>query len=82
MARPATPAEKMRAHRQAFLLALELGCTPKEAEAQIARIAEREQLRALRDRRDRLNARMNGPLPRAICGAEPESRTEPWMMRD
>lgn len=82
MPRQPSLAEKYRAHRQAFLLALELGCTPKEAEAEIRRIAEREKLRALRDRREALRVRMNGPLPRAIAGAEPEPKTEPWMMRD
>lgn len=75
-------ADYCRRHRQVMLLALELGVTPREAEAEIARIVEREKLRALRDRRARLHLRMNGPLPRPICGAEPESRTEPWMMRD
>lgn len=32
MARHASLAEQYRAHREAFALALELGCTPREAE--------------------------------------------------
>ena len=37
MARSTSIAEHYRAHRQAFELALELGCTPKEAEAELAK---------------------------------------------
>lgn len=32
MARYTSEAERLRAHREAFTLALELGCTPREAE--------------------------------------------------
>lgn len=78
MARPLTQAEKWRAHRAAFELALELGCTPKEATREMERIAARERHRASSDR---LAAKMAAPLGRA-----PESPTaaadEPWMMRD
>jgi hypothetical protein len=39
MARPPRPslAQRLRIHREAFLLAQELGCTPKDAEAELAR---------------------------------------------
>lgn len=78
MARPLTQAEKWRAHRAAFELALELGCTPKEAERRIAQIAARERHRASSDR---LAAKMAAPLghPLEALGAAAD---QPWMMRD
>ncbi len=41
-----TQAEKWRRHREAFTLALELGITPREAEAKIREIEERAAARA------------------------------------
>lgn len=71
-------AERCRKHREAFLLAQELGCTPREAEREIARIAARERARAAADR---LTAKMNAPLtPAAPIGANEWGAR--WMMRD
>lgn len=86
MARAPSLAEYYRAHRAAFLLALELGCTPREAEREMARRQARERHRAASDR---LEARMAGApngLPRLIephddrQGAGQDA--QPWMMRD
>ena len=85
MARAISQSEKWREHRQAFLLALELGCTPKEAEAEIARIAAWEKHRALQDR---LAARAapvpqhSSPLRQAQGERDFGDANEPWMMRD
>lgn len=65
---PASMAERLRAHREAFELALQLGCTPKEAEAEIAR---RKAAEKARQARERLEAKMNAPL-----------RPGAWMMED
>ena len=82
MARPLSQAEKWRAHGEAFRLALELGCTPREAEAKIAGIAAHERHRAAADR---LAAKMNAPLAPAGFGPgsdDGERDPQPWMMRD
>ncbi len=71
---PASLAERWRAHREAFELALQLGCTPKEAEAEIAR---RKAAQQAREARARLRARMNA-TPRPAH----EHWSAPWMMRD
>lgn len=42
----ASRAEQMRHHRKCFLLSLELGCTPNEAEARLTLIELRERARA------------------------------------
>lgn len=76
MARYASEAERLRAHRRAFELALELGCTPKEAEQEIARIAARERLRARMDRIAARNAKP--PLSGPIHLAEPEAPRRRW----
>ena len=80
MARAPSLAEYYRAHRAAFLLALELGCTPKEATREMALRQSRERHRAASDR---LAARIAAPIgtPR-ISGAPDEQNSEPWMMRD
>lgn len=70
-------AEKWRAHRKAFELALELGCTPREAEAEMRRIEARERDRAASDR---LAQKMAGASEPQTLPAE--RRDEPWMMRD
>lgn len=75
MARYASQAEYYRAHRAAFLLSLELGCTPKEAQAEIDRRASRE--RCLEAQR-RLQAKMDAPISHRH---EPPADA-PWMMRD
>ncbi len=68
-------AERLRAHREAFELALELGCTPKEAEQEIAR---RKAAAQAREARARLLAKVNAaPRPR-----QHENWNAPWMMRN
>lgn len=47
-------AEHYRSHRQAFALALELGCTPREAEEELARLAARDRCAAANARLSRL----------------------------
>lgn len=77
MAQPkATIAERMRAHREAFDLSLKLGCTPKEAEAELARRNARTNWHASKAR---LDAKIHG-LPQPLT--EPEPPREPWWQRD
>ena len=77
MARPKpTIAERMRAHREAFELSLELGCTPKEAEAELER---RKAVSHWHASKARLDAKIHGrPAPLT----EPEPPREPWWQRD
>ena len=79
MGRPLTQAEKWRAHREAFTLALELGITPKEATREIARIKAREAHRAASDR---LAAKMAAPILSTPVSEREKATAEPWMMRD
>ena len=83
MARPASLAEHYRAHREAFALALELGCTPKEAERELLRRRAREQAE---ESQRRLAAKRHAPLVPGIAAlAAPDraqGRDAPWMMRD
>lgn len=81
MARYASEAERLRAHRTAFLLAQELNCTPKEAEAELARRAAHARWEQAEQK---LAARtMRGPRPSQMTAEiAPEERAEPWMMRD
>lgn len=80
MARDASLAEQYRAHRAAFELAMELGCTPRQA-SQILRDRERTRRRACGTR---------APAPSTDSDFEPISGPEPtfedfgcrWMMRD
>lgn len=80
MPRYASLAERYRAHREAFLLAQELGCTPREAEQLL---------------RDRARARRRAcgtlaPAKPADSDFEPMDSAPsdfrdwgtPWMMRD
>ncbi len=77
--KPASLAERYRAHRAAFELARELGCTPKEAEAEIARrAAHREWLKG----HHRLEALRNAPIRAPIHGADPEPPPQPYWLRD
>ena len=69
-----TPAEHYRRHRLAFTLALELGCTPKEAEEELAR-------RESRARWEQTNARLEAAR-NAPPAHQPPDWTAPWMMRD
>lgn len=77
---PARPslAEHYRHHRQAFLLALELGCTPKEAEAEMKRREARERARAAEAR---LEDKMQGQF-RSNSAPADRSGDESWMLRD
>lgn len=73
-------AEYYRAHRQVFLLAQELGCTPKEAEQRLRE--EQVRMRHLAAR-NRLQQRMNAPVEPGM----PELRNRPdwdapWMMQE
>lgn len=78
MARHASLADYYRAHREAFQLAQELHCTPKEAEAVLAGRAARARWE---ETSRRLAAKLAAPLPRAAVSEDSE-RSEPWMMRD
>lgn len=79
-------ADRYRAHREAFTLALELGITPREAEIEIRRRQAR--LRWLAGEQ-RWQARERAPLTvlRSLDrlgtgGPQGERDPEPWMMRD
>lgn len=76
MARYQTTAEQLRAHRAAFTLALELGCTPRETEQELRRraAAAREE-----ESKRRMAAKMAAPVRGgSITLAEPEGRRRPW----
>lgn len=73
-------AERFRANREAFELALEIGCTPAEAakelrrRAAIARSAESER---------RLQAKMRAmPSTAMRSGHDPEPPRQPWYQRE
>lgn len=72
-----TTAEKLRAHREAFELALQLRCTPAQAAEELHR-------RAAAARHDagtrRLAAKINTPLRCSL--AEPDEPRPPWWQRD
>lgn len=71
----ASQAEYYRHHRQVFLLAQELGCTPNEAEAEMRRIHQRERQRAAEQRRQPVPS-VQTPQPAFLdWGAS-------WMARD
>lgn len=77
MARAHSEAERLRAHGEAFRLALQLGCTPKEAENELrVRRAQAQSEELTR----RLQAKMGAPIAR--LQADDERPSEPWMMRE
>lgn len=79
----ATAAERMRAHRAAMAVALELGITPKEAEAVIASRIARARWRQAADRLAAVRSgRRRGNLPETPAPTEPEPRDPPWWNRD
>jgi hypothetical protein len=83
MAGPASTAEQTRRRREAFTLAMELGCTPREAEDEIRRrIASQKEADIMR----RMEARQAAPLQRTRLTrqsmAEPEERVVPWYQKD
>ena len=83
-----TAAEKLRAHREAFELALQLRITPREAQdiinerAQVA--AQAHQTARARERHEAssrsLAAKMNTRLPRPLV--DPEPPPPPYWLRD
>lgn len=77
-----SPAERMRRHRAAFNLALELRCTPAEAAQEIERREARAHWEASNAR---LQAKMNGhqPAPSPAPPPAPEGQPPPpWMLFD
>jgi len=86
MARSSSTAERLRRHRLAFGLALELGCTPREAEEEMR---HREAMERHRKAKARLDARLAVPLQRLLPDAAPpmieREASEPvqlWWKRD
>jgi len=82
-----TQAEKWRRHREAFNLALELGCTPREAEAKIREIEERAAARAALARIAAKHALLDARIrarreAAALPPVESDRDPQPWMMRD
>lgn len=82
----ASQAEYYRHHRQVFLLAQELGCTPNQAEAEMRRIQQHERQRAAEQRREQLRLPMT-PLPHlaghpSTLALRFDDWDAPWMSRD
>jgi hypothetical protein len=80
----ASYAEYCRHHRKVMLLAMELGVTPKEAEARMKAVEAREQHRAKVARRGRM---VSALPPLSLTGDQPRSPRfdefdARWMMRD
>ena len=76
MARRLTRAERLALHREEMLLARELGCTPKEARAELDRRAARARWLQAEARLAALRA--GRPVP-----AEPNEPAPPqWWQRD
>lgn len=71
----ASQAEYYRHHRQVFLLAQEMGCTPNQAEAEMRRIQQRERQRAAEQRRQTV-PQIDTPRPAF------EQWDARWMARD
>ena len=77
-------AKHYRAHREAFTLALELGITPREAEAEIRKRQARLRWLAAEQRRE---ARSAAPVHQSLDFARDERAgvecdQQPWMMRE
>lgn len=73
-----------RAHRKAFDLAMELDCTPREAEAELERRAARDRWQGTKAR---LQATLAAPLPAttsmARAGHDPDEEPRPqWWQGD
>ena len=77
MAAPRSLAERLRAHREEFTLALELGCTPKEAREKIDRAKARAKFLS---GQARLAALRSGKTP--PNQAAPEQPPLQWWQRD
>lgn len=73
-------AERYRAHREAFVLALKLHCTPAEAAEKLRHRAVVERCRAAEAR---LQAKINAPLMPALrSGHEPDERPKQWWQKE
>jgi len=75
MARGSTLADHYRAHREAFALAQELGCTPREAEAELRR-------RRAKQRHDAAARRLAEKKCGTVSSGDQPEWNQPWMMRD
>ena len=77
----ASRADELRHHRKCFELALELGCTPKQAEERMEALQKREELRAWCKTR---GLAWKGPenTPNAPSEETFEQFDATWMMRD
>lgn len=74
-------AEKYRAHRRAFELALELGCTPREAE-RVLRRRDLQRLRSCGTRALDLEPPHSDFAPIDISAGDFRQWNAGWMMRD
>ncbi len=74
--KPKSLADRLRRHRAAFELALQLKITPAEAEAELTRRDAQAKAQAAAQR---LNTRMTTPL-RAETAPDPPA--QPWWNRD
>lgn len=79
MGRHASLAEYYRHHRRAFTLALELDCTPKEAEAELERREARERWD---ETERRLQAKMAAPARVCRAGHDQDERASWWWERE
>jgi len=73
-------AEHYRAHREAFELALRLGCTPKEAERKLR--AEKRARRRVCGTAAPVAAEQEDMVPMDQPPADFAAWSAPWMMRD
>lgn len=72
--KPASLAERLRAHREEMVLSMELGCTPREARTELDRRASWQRLQ---ETRARAQAKRTAP------DQPPETeRPTPWWQRD
>ena len=76
MPRRASQAEQLRAHREAFTLAMKLDCTPREAaeKLRLQRAIERN-----REATARLDAKLSGEPHKPKASEQWDAK---WMMRD
>ena len=73
----ASLAAQYRRHREAFCLALELGCTPREAEAELRR---REAQARDQSAQQKLISKMRAPIARQHD--DHAETVQPWWMKD
>jgi len=82
MARAVSDAERYRAHREAFTLALELGCTPVEAADELRRRAAAKADRAATARLELLRAFPMVAVEARISRSDPSIPRYWWKDRD